>query len=57
MLLKLYLKSNPSETIVVSEHSDWLFAEGWRFLEEVPYHDMFDVSETKRQLAIQQYGY
>jgi hypothetical protein len=57
MLLKLYFKSNPSETIVVEEFSDWLFAEGWRFLEEVPYHDMFQVAETKRQLSIAQYGF
>ena len=57
MLLKLYFKSNPKETIVVEEFSDWLFEEGWRFLEEVSSHDVFEVAETKRQLSIQQYGF
>lgn len=57
MFLKLYYKSNPKETIVVEEYSDWLFEEGWRFLEEVSTHDVFEIAEIKRQLSIEQYGY
>lgn len=48
-----------NEILVVDELSDYLFEEGYRFLEDVSNGatDIFEVDENKRQTSLRQWGF
>lgn len=56
-MVEVYLNTNPSRTMIVDELSDWLFAEGWRYSQQVNQYDVLEFEETRRQLGIMQHGY
>ena len=48
-----------NEVLVVDELTDWLFEEGFRYVNDVPNADvcLHEIDEIQRQLSIQQHGF
>jgi hypothetical protein len=59
MYVRIYNKHRLDDIMVVEELSDFLFEEGWRFLEYVGHGaiNIFDQDEIRRQLSIRQWGF
>ena len=59
MYVRIYNKHRLDDIMVVEELTDFLFEEGWRFLEYVGHGaiNIFDQDEIRRQLSIRQWGF
>jgi len=61
MYMEIYHKDKPLETMIVKEHSDFLFEEGWRFSRflgnNVTTEELYQADEDLRQASIRQYGF
>lgn len=59
MYVRIYHKLKPDNILVVEELTDFLFEEGYRFLEYVEHGaiNIFDQDEIRRQLSIRQWGF
>ena len=60
MYIKIYNKSNPVETMIVTELSDYLFQEGWRFGEVISSmsgEQLWQCDEDLRCISVTQRGY
>jgi len=59
MYMRVYNKLKPDDVMVVNELTDFMFEEGYRFLEYVEHGsvNIFDQDEIRRQLSIRQWGF
>jgi len=59
MYMRVYNKHKVDDVLVVEELTDYMFEEGYRFLEYVEHGaiNIFDQDEIRRQLSIKQWGF